>query len=861
MAGQFGQILLASLSPDKITRENATAQLESYSKENLPLYLNLLVTELAKEGGDVQVRQAAGLAAKNALTAKDQARKEDIKGKWFSLPHDIKQQVKQLALQSLGSSEYKIGSTAAQFVAAIAALDLPHGQWNELVVVLLNNVTANPSNTNLKRSSLETIGFICEDIDPTILAAQANQILTAVVSGARPDQPNEVRLAALVSLYNSLEFVRENFQNEGERNYIMQVVCEATQCPDKHVQVAAFEALVKIMSLYYDLMQPYMERALFALTVEAMKSENEGVALQAVEFWSTICDEEIDLAMEMADANALGQQPERRSRRFAEIGLPHTIPVLTHLLTKQAEEDDEDDWNVAMAASTCLSLMANCVQDSVVRYVLPFIEQNIGSSDWRYKEAAVMSFGSILEGPNPDTLKPIVVQALPVLISLMNDPSIQVQDTTAWTLGRICDLLPEAIDVQTHLPALIQVLLQGLQRAPRVASNCAWSIMNLTEQMGEDSEYSTFPLTPYFDTLVGALLQTTERPDGDESNLRTAAYETLSSLVQNASSESKQTIINLTQAVLEKLQKSIQNERQLLSVEDRLAHSELQANLCALIQSIIRKLEGDVRMYADVMMQSFLQMFASSSGQHATILEDALLAVGSLTVTLEKDFARYIDTFLPFLCAGLQNHQEYQVCSISVGLVGDICRALGELVQPYCNTFMTYLLQNLQSPVLHRSVKPPILSCFGDIALAIGQKFGSYLDICMTILQQACAMKANEDDYDMIEYVNQLREGIFEAYTGIVQGMKNPTRLLPFTEHMINFIREVHLDSEKSDAVTRGAVGLLGDLCDLLGHQIAPILARQDWVQQFVKECVQSKNQSTKEVANWTKDALKKAMH
>jgi len=54
-------------------------------------------------------------------------------------------------------------------VATIAALDLPHGQWNDLITLLLNNVTSNPSNVNLKRASLETIGFICEEIVSSFL--------------------------------------------------------------------------------------------------------------------------------------------------------------------------------------------------------------------------------------------------------------------------------------------------------------------------------------------------------------------------------------------------------------------------------------------------------------------------------------------------------------------------------------------------------------------------------------------------------------------------------------------------------------------------------------------------------------------
>lgn len=45
----------------------------------------------------------------------------------------------------------------------------------------------------------------------------------------------------------------------------MQVVCEATQNQDKDVQTGAFECLVRIMDLYYDKMDFYMERALFGV--------------------------------------------------------------------------------------------------------------------------------------------------------------------------------------------------------------------------------------------------------------------------------------------------------------------------------------------------------------------------------------------------------------------------------------------------------------------------------------------------------------------------------------------------------------------------------------------------------------------
>ena len=100
----------------------------------------------------------------------------------------------------------------------------------------------------------------------------------------------------------------------------MQVVCEATQNSNTTIQVGAFECLVKIMSLYYDKMSYYMERALFGvsvfhiilnvirfahhfvqLTVMGMKHSEETIALQAIEFWSTVCEVETDLAWEASE--------------------------------------------------------------------------------------------------------------------------------------------------------------------------------------------------------------------------------------------------------------------------------------------------------------------------------------------------------------------------------------------------------------------------------------------------------------------------------------------------------------------------------------------------------------------------------
>jgi importin subunit beta-1 len=79
------------------------------------------------------------------------------------LDSETKGKIKQDALLTLGSSSTKAGTFAAQVVAAIAAVELPNGQWQELIELLLGFIN-NQGNSNLKIATLQAIGFICETI-------------------------------------------------------------------------------------------------------------------------------------------------------------------------------------------------------------------------------------------------------------------------------------------------------------------------------------------------------------------------------------------------------------------------------------------------------------------------------------------------------------------------------------------------------------------------------------------------------------------------------------------------------------------------------------------------------------------------
>lgn len=407
--------------------------------------------------------------------------------------------------------------------------------------------------------------------------------------------------------------------------------------------------------------------------------------------------------------------------------------------------------------------------------------------------------------------------------------------------------------------------MRCLKAEPRVAANVCWAFTNLSEAAYEivsiDGETpETYCLSPYFQFIVKELLETTDRVDAAQHNLRGAAYEALMDMIKNSPTDCYAVVQNTTVEILRRLNQILQMDASVVNPSDRSQMNDLQSLLCATLQSVLRKVtEHDAPIISDQIMTALLTMFDSNSGKAGGVQEDGLMAVSTLVDLLGENFLKYMNAFKPYLYMGLRNHQEYQVCTVAVGLAGDICRNLKAKILPFCDEIMTLLLETISNENLHRSVKPQILSVFGDMAISIGGEFKKYLPLVIQMLSLASQVQVDRSDYENVDYLNELRDSVLEAYTGIVQGLKGPCDkpqddvqlIAPHVPYIIEFISTIGVDEEVSNSNISASAGLIGDLCTAFGVQVLPYLNDNENIMKLLDEGRKCKVARTKQLSNW----------
>ncbi|VEU21294.1 DEKNAAC102498 [Brettanomyces naardenensis] len=854
----------AILNPSTEARRAAEGRLSDLAAEDWVSYLGQMVQVLGDENQKTEVRMLAGLGVKNQLTSKDTVKKQQQAERWVQIDASTKQQIKDVALNTLLTPSDRVANQAAQLVAAIADIELPRDEWPQLMHVIVDN-TKTDRPVNVKRASLLTIGYICETADPENphVAAQSNGILIAIVQGAQSSEPSlVVRRTAISALVNSLEFIAGNFEREGERNYIMQVVCEATTADDPELQALAFGALAKIMNLYYQYMGVYMEKALYGLTVAGMRSTDDRVACMAVEFWSTVCEEELEIQLRREELVDPAQSSDLVSYNFALVAISDVLPTLLGLLTRQNEDEDDDSWSVAMAAGACLQLFAQNTGNYVVRPTLQFVEQNLVGPGWRQKEAAVMAFGSILDGPDRSELRTVITQALPPILALIKDESVPVRETVSWCIGRIADLVVDAIDVNTMLPQLLEAVVYGLGNSPKVITNCCWTLINLLEQFCHDApEQPTSVMSQYYHILVPVLLQISGRDDNQDA-ARTSAFEALSSAVLYSSQGDIQYVSQIATEAMARLSQTMQAATQPGANigEHKAELQELQSNILSLLTNVTRRIGPEASTVADQLMETYLRLLGMQEPD-SVIEEDIFMAISAVASAVDAGFVKYMPAFLPFLTKALES-VDSPVCDAAIGLVVDICHSLGENFIPYCQGFMAILGNALSNPQIRRELRPLILSCFGDIASSIGKEFIQYLDVVMNICNSAQNLQADDQSYEYDDYLINVKESVLDAYVGVVAGLHDfPDSLFPYLGQVAQFLMSTYTEPQlaSNESVARSSVGMIGDLAQMYPDGRWKQFFAQNWVTDYIKKTRSNQHfsQVTRDTARWAREQQK----
>ncbi|AFZ80545.1 importin beta-1, putative [Theileria equi strain WA] len=823
MEGTLVAMLENSMDPSSSHFVESQKMLEHLKEVNLPEFIRALSDVIVDQNASLNSRHLAGILMKNCFECNGKA-SEEQKARFFQqVTPETLQYIKHKMLNVMKvGSETQPMLAACTVVSRIAEIELSRNTWPDFFDIILS--MANSNDISQCSSSLTCLSYLIEDLSTvyenqnvSILSkVDCDRILTSVIKCVYMDAVQPCKMALQV-LQNLFIFIRSNMEVTAERDVIVEAICRRCATGnDTDVRTTAYDCLVQLVTEYYSLIAPCLQ-VIVPFLWQAIDSEEEEFAIPAFEFWNTICETEIGMEIDN----------DSRNQHIIRQVIPFLLPKILHTMTLHTyEELDNDTWTLPMAAGICLSLCAQTVKNDIVYAVLTFVEQNFQRKEWNCREAAVLAYGYIMDGPDSENLKELVERSFGQLCDILKDPSIAVRDTAAWTIGRIASFHSETII--SHLGSLndpnsnISKITEALFQPPRVAVNICWFIHELSESYSGDR--TSQKIDEYIDSIFvricDKLVQRGNMDDSTERNLFSSIYSAISSLISAVGASftgELHTMLNYFEDTLGKLVST-----DISSHESRVR----QDVLCGVIQVLITRLRT----------VSNIQRLWNNLFQILTVdfSEEVLLTISTIVNSISPEkFAGVLPNLVETIIAGLKRPDHVSSCKICIELTSDISHVMEDSIRMYAPHILQLLFNILNDMNADKTLTAPIVTALGDIAMAIGGEFAPHIQPAMVLLMTAASTEFEmgpSDSEEWIYFVNDLREGVLQAFTGIVYGLKTGNKLdhiKSYVPTMLTFAQRVidTQDNYFSAMNYKLAVALVGDLVNAFGSDLSRHIA------------------------------------
>uniref|UniRef100_A0A2R5LBL4 Putative nuclear transport receptor karyopherin-beta2/transportin importin beta superfamily n=2 Tax=Ornithodoros turicata TaxID=34597 RepID=A0A2R5LBL4_9ACAR len=741
---QILQLLKESQSPDTATQRAVQQKLEELNKyPDFNNYLIFVLTKLKTE--DEPTRSLSGLILKN-----------NVKAHFEKFPKEVGDFIKAECLSSVGDSSPLIRATVGILITTIASKG-ELTQWPELLPQLCQLLDS--EDYNVCEGSFGALQKICEDsaemLDTDALNRPLNVLVPKFLQFFRHSSPR-IRSHALACI-NQFIINRTQALMLHIDTFIENLFHLASD-EDSEVRKNVCRALVMLLEVRMDRLIPHIHQIIEYMLMRTQDAD-EGVALEACEFWLSLAEQpicretlsphlnrlvpilvrgmkysEIDIILLKGDVEEDEMIPDRE-----EDIRPRFHKSRTHSQKHMDENIDEDsgsddgldddntlsDWNLRKCSAAALDVLANVFHEELLTVLLPILKETLFHQGWEIKESGILALGAIAEGCMAGMV-PHLPELIPYLISCLSDKKALVRSITCWTLSRYSHWVVGQPHDHYLQPLMTELLQRVLDANKRVQEAACSAFATLEEEACTE-------LVPYLSFILETLVFAFSKYQ--HKNLL-ILYDAIGTLADSVGHHlNKPEYINL-------LMPPLIEKWNVLKDDDKDLFPLLEC-----LSSVATALQSGFLPYCEPVFRRCVSLVEQTLNQNM-----ANAAHPDQFEAPDKDFVIVALDLLSGLAEGLNGHMESLVMSSNImqllyqcmqdlmpevrqssfALLGDLTKACFQHVNPCVSDFLPILGQNLNPEII--SVCNNATWAIGEISVKLGRDMKPYIPMVLSQL-------------------------------------------------------------------------------------------------------------------------------
>ena len=721
------------LISDSNLRTEAENQIKSFASQNLSQFLLLISEKLSDESEKKEIRQLSATLIKNIISNSDYIQK------YFEIPLDIIQKIKNNILSTLASSIIEIRKAAALAVAGICKIELPQKRWNNIFDILCS--TSQNENLYIQLSSLTALEYIYEEISikDIDLNTIANLLNIYYFLLDQKNSKDELILTALKSLNKFLPFISEFIYDKTNGIKFFCLIEKNVLNPsNEKIRQEAIKIFIDIVRIYYDALYLFIEN-IYEFSEKIINNDVDTNKIWILNLWFFIGNEEDH---RMNYLNNIKNTSKKQSNYFLQKYYKELSNIcLNFILTKSISYNDEEDDienSLSYSSAQLIYIMSRVCDLNFMQNMIDYIEKNINSNIEKNKYSALYTLRAIIGTIHKKNFYLKLKDFIGIIsdILLDNNYPIYFKKLSAKIMKYITyEYSEELINDKNYFNKMIELFLTLINinistnlSEKEILYDIIQSLNNLCKKIIWNESDETNILSSHIKNICQPLINIIKNLSyyNTQNNITRISFLLLGTLGERSALDNKEYMTQIFEYLIS-LYKSALNPNNIQDLDILLRYQEYLANCLTgflVTGKAVKSLMGDL---LNLVIESF---------NIRDLYDEGLILIGSIALFTQEEFIKALDFISSYLIKGLNAIDSPSICLSSILCLSDIIRSSG-INKKYINEFFPYIKKILSDNSIDRNLKPLCFNIISDLFLFYSNEAFEHFEDIMKILGAA----------------------------------------------------------------------------------------------------------------------------